>query len=633
MLQNQRKTIAVMICDIMYDYQDRLIRAISARANELGYNVAIFVCFSDYGADSENALGECNIVNLPPYENIDAFIICADTSYDTRYKTILQRSLENCHVPIISIRQPLENNYNILINSEEAIAEVVSHFVHVHHFTRIAFMSGPAKHPDSVARLEQFKNSLKNEGIEYRDDYLFVGDFWKGQGKNAAVYYTEQVDEIPEAIVCANDYMAISLCTALILKGYNVPGDIAISGYDNILETSNNMPPITTIAFSVSELGITAVNMLNDLLAGRELEKNLYVKSKLITRNSCGCDIYDMNTMIETRVKQIAEYERILFKTMRNTFASISLQSLDDALGIGPYLNLLGEDNSMRNLFICLGEAEGTVYPKYYSSHLGYTKESFSIYSFLDRTEIKTSVFPTTDLIPPEGRIDDPVTYFFFPLHHLNYTLGYIAVSYYENYWADKTICNWLSMIGNSLEHVRILNDNNRLLSELNELSISDVMTGLFNRRGFEKYSNEQFQSSIEQNQKVMILGIDMDNLKTVNDQFGHAHGDLALKAIADAMKYAALNNEICARVGGDEFNVIGINYDEEKANTFLERMHESLHLFNQKNEPLNNYVVDFSYGYVITTKKDQMSLEDCMNLSDTRLYKQKRAKKEQSKK
>ncbi|MDR1701011.1 MAG: GGDEF domain-containing protein [Lachnoclostridium sp.] len=628
MLQNQRKTIAVMICDIMYDYQDRLLRAISSEANKLGYNVAIFSSFSDYGADSENAMGESNIVNLPPYSKIDAFILCSDTSYDERYRVVMEQYIKNCDVPIVSIRQPYKDYHNILIRSEEAISEIVHHFVHVHHYKRIAFMSGPEKHPDSITRLNLFKDSLKHEGIPYRDDYLFVGDFWKNKGPEAADYYTKQVEEMPEAIVCANDYMAISLCTALIVNGYRVPEDIAISGYDNIIDTSNNMPPITTIAFSVSEVGQTAVKAVNDLMNGKQIDKNIYVKSKLKIRNSCGCSIYDMKALIETRVRQIAEYEKIQAKTMWNTFASISLQSLDDALGIGPFLNLLEEDNSMRNIFLCLGEAEGDVYPKYYSSELGYPEESFSVYSFLDRKEIETSIFPTSELIPPEGRVDDPITYFFLPLHHLNHTLGYIAVSYYDNYWADKTICNWLSMIGNSLEHVRILNENNRLLAEVNELSISDVMTGLYNRRGFEKFSEEQFQSSIENGETVMILSIDMDNLKTVNDKYGHAQGDVALTAIADAMTYASLNNEICARVGGDEFAVIGINYNNEKLEEFIRRSYDYLLQFNIKNEPINKYSVDFSYGYVLATKEDKMCLEECINLSDTRLYEQKRKKK-----
>lgn len=628
MFQNKRKTIGVMICDIASDYQDRLCQRISTRGNELGYNVAFFVCFTIYGAHNENATGEYNIIYLPPYESLDALIICPDTYFDDDQVDRVREQLAECSCPIICIRRQLDDYYSVLINDTGAIEKIVHHFATVHKFTRLGFMSGPAKHSDSIARFESFKKALDNEGLTFYEEYLFEGDFWRNKGQEAAVYYTEKVSKMPEAIVCANDYMAISLCMELVLKGYLVPDDIAISGFDNILEATNNMPPLTTLSVSVNEMADKAIHMIEQLHNNETIEKIQYVETEPIIRNSCGCSTFDMQTMVLTRVKQIAEFDQVIKQTLNNTFTSISLEGLENCLSIGSYLHLLDyEDNHIRNFFLCLGETtRGTVYPKYRLARSGYAKNSYSIYSILDRKEIETSVFKTAELIPPEGRQDEPVSYFFFALHHLAYTFGYLAISYHLPYSCDKTFNNWVSIISNSLENVYVSNERNRLLDELNNLYVHDSLTGLYNRRGFEQHSIDIFNTNMRTDQMVMILGVDMDNLKTVNDKFGHLHGDLALKTIADALIHASVHNEVCARVGGDEYNVIGSDYNEEKLEEFIKRLYEYLRNFNENSEYM--YTVDVSYGAALVTAKDNMNLEECINLSDKRLYEQKRAKK-----
>ena len=78
----------------------------------------------------------------------------------------------------------------------------------------------------------------------------------------------------------------------------------------------------------------------------------------------------------------------------------------------------------------------------------------------------------------------------------------------------------------------------------MNNLYIHDALTGLLNRRGYENATREMYNKSIEQHKSMVIFSIDMDNLKIVNDQFGHAQGDLALKTIANAMEYAVRKRE-----------------------------------------------------------------------------------------
>ena len=83
---------------------------------------------------------------------------------------------------------------------------------------------------------------------------------------------------------------------------------------------------------------------------------------------------------------------------------------------------------------------------------------------------------------------------------------------------------------------------------------------GLYNRRGFDSVSLEKYKRAKKEKKSFVIFAIDMDNLKVVNDRFGHMNGDLALRTIGEAMQAVAGKEDACARVGGDEYNVVGID-------------------------------------------------------------------------
>ena len=205
-------------------------------------------------------------------------------------------------------------------------------------------------------------------------------------------------------------------------------------------------------------------------------------------------------------------------------------------------------------------------------------------------------------------------------------TIGLYATSNGEEA-QDTLFHSWLSLIGNTLENSRIRAKNQALLEKLNMLYHEDFLTKLYNRRGFEQFSEEEFAESKKHNIKTMTLSIDMDNLKYINDVYGHSHGDLALQTIADAMRQACSGCEICARIGGDEFAVFGYDYSEKKAKQYTENFLQYLKDFNaDSNLP---YCVNASFGYTISDPSLSISREQYMKVSDDLLYQNKRKRKE----
>lgn len=630
MFDNGRKNICVILCDVADYYQEQVCRTLTSYAQIKGYNLAYFSFFLCYGVQTKNGKGEANIINLVPYENFDGFIICHDTFQNKNaVNQIFEYISERTKAPVVTLRRAWKDYPCVLAENSGSIQEVVQHFVDVHGFERIAFMSGPKDHPDAQARLADYRDGLRSRGLEYDEKMVFYGNFWRELTKEAARYFAMELPERPQAIICANDYMAIYLCNELINMGIVVPNDIAISGFDDIWEASTYMPPITTVTMPVEKMSELAFVTLEKQMKGEEVPTVQTIRTQLVIRNSCGCEKMDMNTMLKRRVRQNQDHEKMMDLVQNNTYMFVEMSDLNSAEQLVQHVRLLdNDDNYVRNFFICLGEGRGKDYPKYRSTNYGYPKRMKSVGSAMNRRIIDTKAFETTDLLPPEATEREPMIYYFFPLHNLDQTFGYFAISYMGVHSCERTFNSWIAILGNALENIRLKQKTNTLLNELNNLYVHDALTGLLNRRGFENSSQEFYKKSSETEETMVIISIDMDNLKVVNDRFGHMQGDVALQTISKAMEYAASDGDVCARIGGDEFSVVGIGYDEEKAEEFLAQFHGYLEDFNEdSNLP---YLIGASCGYYIIPKDHSISLEAATVESDNNLYEDKREKKSQ---
>lgn len=624
---NGRKTIGIILFDITGYYQQQLIHTLSKTASKCGYNLLTFSAFTIYGSDTKNAAGEYNILHLIPYEQLDALIVCHDTfNSNEAVEELWKLVTERCQAPIISIRKKVNGCYNILVEDTDAIPAFVRHFHDVHHFDRIAFMSGPYNHPDAIFRLEKYKEAMAELGLDCPEEYIFEGDFWKNCAADAANHFMNLTNR-PQAIVCANDYMALSLCKELTLQGYSVPQDVAISGFDDVRDARANVPPLTTCSVSIPDMAKKAMETIDTLLNGKEAPACTFVPTKIIIRNSCGCESSTMKDLSLSRMYEVELMEQLINHNAHNTFVSISLENMTSAEDIGDYLRLEDVPDIARDFYLCLGIHGNGAYPQVKKKAPGFAKRSHSIYSLRDLNPIATSSFETKKLLPPEAIREEPMAVFFFPIHYLEYNFGYVAATSNGEEAQDTLFHSWLSLIGNTLENSRIRAKNQALLEKLNMLYHEDFLTKLYNRRGFEQFSEEEFAEAKKHNIKTMTLSIDMDNLKYINDIYGHSHGDLALQTIADAMRQACSGCEICARIGGDEFAVFGYDYSEEKAKQYTENFLQYLKDFNaDSNLP---YCVNASFGYTISDPSLSISREQYMKVSDDLLYQNKRKRKE----
>lgn len=623
MFSNNRKTIGVFISEVYNDYQNNLCRAISDRAIKYNYNVAFFTNFGGYGQEKYDK-GEFNIAKLPNYEDLDGVILAIDTiAVAGLNEYILDNIRSRCHCPVVSIRRKIDGFYNVLMDDNTVLEDMMNHFINDHHFTKINFLAGPKDHPDSIKRLETYKRVLLQHQIPVEEERIYYGDFWTQRARSAVDYWLSSPLEMPQAIVCANDYMVIALCAALLNKGISVPEDIAVSGFDDIRDAADYSPTITTERMPVYEMGLEAVDKVYYHNQGIKQEKEKYFKSQIIYRESCGCKA-KRNQDNNRRINLVDAYNGLSDAITGNAYMSTELTGITKLEDVKQRLDYyVYMNNGFSDFFMCLRKNWDEYKEEDTSDILSADSEMTMEVGIQGRKGYGSKIiFSKKDLIPKEFAQDKPVIYYFVMLHHLENCFGYVAINFMDKQPYRRIFQAWLINVSNALENVRIHSEMNRLVYKLEDMYIRDDLTGLYNRRGLANLGQNYLIRCAQEHVKFMVLTADVDKFKHINDNYGHAMGDVALKMVANALTYASDDDEICVRIGGDEFMVLGIDYDENKMDRFIHRFVEALDEFNQNRT--YEFKVYVSYGWSLIQPNEKTTIEECLAFADSKMYQQK---------
>lgn len=161
---------------------------------------------------------------------------------------------------------------------------------------------------------------------------------------------------------------------------------------------------------------------------------------------------------------------------------------------------------------------------------------------------------------------------------------------------------------------------------EIKALSITDSLTGLYNRRGFLTLADLQMKMAKRTGNGLLLLFADLDGMKAINDNLGHSKGDEALIETADVFKKVFREADIIARVGGDEFAVLALETSCECSDMFRERLQRHIDLSNSRKN--RDYHLSISIGMVCCNPEDPSSIYDLMSRADGLMYENKKSKK-----
>lgn len=179
------------------------------------------------------------------------------------------------------------------------------------------------------------------------------------------------------------------------------------------------------------------------------------------------------------------------------------------------------------------------------------------------------------------------------------------------------------------IRSIRYSMERHKLISTLRNLSIIDELTNLYNRRGFSTLADYKMKLAKRERRDFLVFFIDLDEMKYINDKFGHNEGDSALSATAMILKKSFRDSDTIARVGGDEFAVLAFPAEEHDEDAIRDRIIERVVKYNNDSE--KPYELSLSIGCVHNKIENQVTIDILLSKADENMYKNKRERKERA--
>ncbi|MCL6635297.1 MAG: diguanylate cyclase [Peptococcaceae bacterium] len=173
------------------------------------------------------------------------------------------------------------------------------------------------------------------------------------------------------------------------------------------------------------------------------------------------------------------------------------------------------------------------------------------------------------------------------------------------------------------LASLRDVTENVQLREQLRNLSLTDELTGLYNRRGFFTMAQQQMKAAGQTGREMYLLFVDLDDMKWINDTFGHQEGDRALVETANILRETFRGSDIITRIGGDEFAVIVTGVQKGSADILVSRLRERLEAHNARNS--RPYRLSLSVGVAYYDPQSPCSITELLARADRLMYRQKR--------
>jgi diguanylate cyclase (GGDEF)-like protein len=244
--------------------------------------------------------------------------------------------------------------------------------------------------------------------------------------------------------------------------------------------------------------------------------------------------------------------------------------------------------------------------------------------------EWKETRFDRRELIPEEERSEmETGSFFFIPLHYKNHNQGYVAVAFDRTVQFNDFMQGWIMNFSVALQNY-YLHERLDAMNDIERMYKEDTLTGIANRRGFEEKARKIYRDAATVRKRVAVLSVDMDNLKKINDVYGHAAGDDALRRIGNALANAAGQREniVYARTGGDEFVVVCRIDQPGEGEELVIRIREELQKINKQRSQA--YSAEVSCGLYEVKDASKVALAKALEVSDERMYEDKRQRKAQ---
>ncbi len=289
--------IGVMIGNVHTGHPRELIHGVRQGAKDCNVNATFFLTTQsstffekdDIFSDKPDYDYQLNtIYDYSLLAGLDALIISYGTVSDFLPENEKEQFLGRYkNIPSI-ILESLRGENNIISDNYQGIKEIMEHLLKEHGFKKIGFIGGPDGNLDGEQRRAAYIDTMTEHSLQVTETMIVYGNYSQLSGEKATDVLLSNHPDL-EAIVCANDEMAMGAYKACERNGKTVGRDIAVTGYDNMELAKSIDPPLTTADQNGYDMGYRAMMAAIKLCEGEKID-TIKLPSKFMKRKSCGCD-------------------------------------------------------------------------------------------------------------------------------------------------------------------------------------------------------------------------------------------------------------------------------------------------------------------------------------------------------
>ena len=629
-----RKTIGIVIGRPDESFQRTFLKTVGREAFQYNMDVLVFSCMLRTGGYTDYQLGEAQIMELINYDLLDAMILVPDSlqlqpEFAGKIAAEIREKFDGIRVSI----DLKEDGYKAFSCDDTAgIREVVEHLIEVHGCTDIAFMTGPATHPHSQNRLLGYQQAMENAGLTVDEKRVFYGDFWYEEGERVVAELLEGEKELPQAIACANDPMAVSICYALQRREIRVPEDILVTGFDCEAEPDDDEDFITSATRGIDLAAARAVRYIAEALDIRGKQHPLLRKSNLMLDQSCSCGKrFHFGKVLPDR-REDAFFALYNFMQERLIMAKDLVDCLWEIDG---YAMHAGEYDRM---YLCLSpdwSKRDDEKQEVFTDRMMLALDTVCSQTKKEEDRVRLDcIFDAKDMIPAyHADRGEPKMFYFNMLHFGSHCFGYIVLEYSgEQCVFKKQYPFWVRKVNVALESLRRVYAVNDLYEAAQRKAVTDAMTGLYNRNGYNILLPDIVEKMAEDEQLCFML-CDNNGLKYINDTYGHLAGDDVICLSSSLLLNMSVNGavrEYNFRVGGDEYVKVAVGHFTRKdVAECTASMKAHIARINASHE--RNYPIYLAIGCQVYKKAEISSIDQVMTEVDALMYQDKQLLKKAS--
>lgn len=646
------KKVLYVLNDCMRKFTYERVAGIYRAARETGEPVNLYVVRSDgyYDFAPEHNRGEYNIYRLPDYRQFDGIVLdinsIVDSDSDSYTASVLYavRQAASSGRPVICLANDIEGFHYVGIDNYSAMKSLIGYLHRTMGLTDFWFAMGPADNYENRARTRALLDYCRENGLPSGPDRLYSESFIIESGIRAfSELNARHNGKLPQAVICANDHIAIGICHAAEKAGFSIPDDLFVTGFDNIDVSFYLSPSITTVDQQCWNAGKACMDALRRIWAGEDVPRYIYTPTELVLRETTGHTdpaVGDIRRHVTEYISRNASVTDFSYRLTAMQYQLPGCRTIEEMCNVliqclssldckGASLVLdsdLFESSRLINFSNSAGQMKE---PGSGLSTEGYSDRMVRVFSWEAGKPAEFAWKKAGNSLVLADYKGPGENHLFAPLHFMESTVGYLSV------WncLDLIRIQGVSSLANTLAMALRTFFARRNLSYINQvlsgISVRDSLTGLYNRLGYHELAYPLFQRVSEAGGRLAIIFFDMDRLKHINDTYGHAVGDLAIKSVTAVILQSIPEEAIPVRYGGDEFLVLLPAGSEADIHRLLDAVSSALPA-EAKALGVPD-VVEVSSGFVLTDPEDRKPLDEYVLKADELMYSQKKAKKNRS--